>query len=267
MHGNDESVAMGVPTTSGGGRIAIQQRPALRRMATDHQALVAQRTAVDNSELHHLAAAVRHRQRSRYERLVKPLIDRLAAAVLLVVLSPVLLFVSVGVLLTVGQPLLFRQVRVGRGSRPFHMLKFRTMLPDRRARATARATLYEGPERRATHKSLNDPRHTVLGRWLRKTSLDELPQLSNVLRGQMSLVGPRPELIQIVERYVSWQHTRHSVKPGVTGLWQTTERGRGRPLHDCVDLDLRYISQLSFSRDMLILLRTPLALLRNKGVI
>jgi lipopolysaccharide/colanic/teichoic acid biosynthesis glycosyltransferase len=102
---------------------------------------------------------------------------------------------------------------------------------------------------------------------MRKFSLDELPQLFNVLRGDMSLVGPRPELYEMISGYHEWQHSRHLIKPGLTGVWQTTERGRGRPLHECVELDLRYIERLSLRHDLAILARTPAALLRTRGVI
>jgi lipopolysaccharide/colanic/teichoic acid biosynthesis glycosyltransferase len=218
----------------------------------------------DERELEQLAVRLSRRTPSRYERLLKPAIDRVSALLLLLLLLPVILAISVAVLVVMGRPVLFGQARAGRGGSPFTMLKFRTMLPDRRIAGVMR---FEGPERRMTHKSADDPRHTTLGRWLRKTSLDELPQLLHVLSGRMSLVGPRPELMSLVDTYTPWQRTRHVVRPGVTGLWQTTERGAGRLLHECVDLDLEYIAGMSLRRDVSILLRTPLALLRNKGVI
>lgn len=221
-------------------------------------------TSRGEQELEQLAVRLSSRAPTRYERLVKPAIDRLAALLLVVLLLPVLLVTSIAVLVVMGRPVLFSQARAGRGGLPFTMLKFRTMMPDRRGTATAP---FEGSERRTTHKSADDPRHTRLGRWLRKTSLDELPQLLHVLSGRMSLVGPRPELMSLVDTYAPWQRTRHIVRPGVTGLWQTTERGDGRLLHECVDLDLEYIATMSLRRDVMILLRTPVALLRNKGVI
>lgn len=219
---------------------------------------------VADKDIERLASVVEQRQATPYERWIKPVLDRALAGLLLIVISPVLIVAAVMVAFTVGRPVLFRQRRIGQNGQPFSMLKFRTMLPDRRSAAS---TDFAGPDRRTTHKSADDPRHTRLGRLMRKTSIDELPQLLNVLRGQMSLVGPRPELIDIVQRYTPWQHSRHCVKPGVTGVWQTTERGEGRMLHECIDLDLRYIAELSFRHDLAILLRTPVALLRNKGVI
>lgn len=213
-------------------------------------------------DVEHLAALLALRRPTAYERWAKPVFDRVVAALLLLVLSPVLGVVCLSVLFSIGRPLIFRQVRVGQGGRAFSMFKFRTMKPDRRVSCEN----YTGPERRVTHKSPHDPRHTPLGRLLRKTSLDELPQLVNVVRGHMSLVGPRPELADLVLDYAPWQQRRHIVKPGLTGLWQTTERGRGRLLHECVDLDLQYISSLSWRTDLRILARTPIALLRNRGV-
>lgn len=221
--------------------------------------------ALDQHELEALATALAGRRPTTYERVVKPIIDRLVAALLIVMLSPVLLVVLVTVLLTLGRPVILGQQRGGLDGRPFTMLKFRTMLPDRR-RPRSDAN-YTGLERRRTHKSVDDPRHTRLGRLMRKMSLDELPQLFNVLFGHMSLVGPRPELFHLIDEYAPWQHTRHRVKPGVTGLWQTTERSRGLQLHECIDLDLLYINGLSFRTDLGILGRTPLALLRVRNVV
>lgn len=270
MRGENQAT---VQSTSAGGQTGLvalgsahQQRLLLANNVitngrpTESAALTA---PTSDSDLEQFAAALRERRPTTYERLIKPLTDRVLSALLILLLSPAMAVIYVAVLIAVGRPAIFRQVRVGRNGRTFSMLKFRTMTPDRRSRTEP----YIGPERRVTHKSANDPRHTHLGRWLRKTSLDELPQLINVVRGQMSLVGPRPELADLIERYAPWQQTRHVVKPGVTGLWQTTERGEGRLLHECIELDLLYISRLSFPRDVVILARTPLALLRNKGVI
>ncbi|HSK91789.1 MAG TPA: sugar transferase [Euzebyales bacterium] len=214
--------------------------------------------------LEHIVSALAGRQRSFYERFVKPLIDRLIALLLLAALAPVLLVTALAVWLSLGSPILLRQSRVGHGGRTFGMLKFRTMRPDRRR---GPSPVYSGPERRVTHKSASDPRHTRLGRKLRKSSLDELPQLLNVLRGDMSIIGPRPELVEIVQHYRGWQHARHAVKPGITGLWQVTERPNGGLMHECTEIDLAYIENLSLRSDLSIALKTPLALLRKEGVV
>jgi len=196
------------------------------------------------------------RMSSAYERYLKPLLDRLIALLVLVLAAPILAATSLAVLVSLGRPVLYRQTRVGLHGRPFMMLKFRTMKPDRRQ---ARQP-YSGPERRFTHKTLADPRHTTVGRFLREFSLDELPQLWNVLRGDLSLVGPRPELSLIVEHYEPWQHERHAVKPGLTGLWQITERGNGL-MHEHTEVDLRYLRTLSLGTDLKILLLTLPAIL------
>ena len=214
-------------------------------------------------ELAALSSALETRSITPYERWLKPVLDRVLAAMLIVVLVPVLVLIALTVLVAMGRPVLFRQTRVGLHGREFAMLKFRTMRPDRRVTSAP----YRGCDRRRTHKSAEDPRHTAVGRFMRKFSLDELPQLFNVLLGQMSMVGPRPELTEIANGYAPWQCSRYLVKPGVTGLWQTTERGMGLPLHECIDRDLEYISRLSFRQDVGIILRTPVALLRTKGVV
>ncbi|WP_169786853.1 sugar transferase [Nitriliruptor alkaliphilus] len=235
------------------------------------------------------------RRPSAYERWAKPVLDRVVAAVLLVVLSPVMAAVALAVAVALGRPVLYRQDRVGWRGSTVQVLKFRTMGHDRRrdqrgrCRADRRCDERRASDRRhgraavdhdrrcterrcaerrrvdrgrrRTHKTVADPRHTRFGRALRAASLDELPQLWNVLRGDLSLVGPRPELLEVVAVYEPWQHTRHVVKPGVTGLWQVTERGDDTPMHHHVDTDLRYIAELSFVGDLRILAATPLVLL------
>ena len=202
-------------------------------------------------------------QRSAYDRYVKPVIDRLSALVLVVLLSPVMLVVAVTVWVALGSPLTIRQPRVGRGGRVFPMLKFRTMRPDRRQ---GQRPVPPDKDKRVTHKSANDPRHTAVGRVLRRSSLDELPQLLNVLAGHMSLVGPRPELAHVVESvYQPWQLQRHLVKPGITGLWQVTRRTEGNAdMHLHTVDDLEYIKKQSLWLDLWILLRTPFAVLAPK---
>ena len=198
------------------------------------------------------------RRVTRYERFVKPVMDRAVGTVLLLAVLPTLLLVALAVRALLGRSVIFKQRRVGRGGRVFTMYKFRTMHPDRRM-----ARLRVAPERRLTHKHPQDPRLTALGRFLRKWSLDELPQLWNVARGDMSLIGPRPELVDIVDRYESWQHERHAVKPGLTGLWQVLARGDG-PMHENTHLDLAYVRQVRFTTDCKILLHTIPALLGRR---
>jgi lipopolysaccharide/colanic/teichoic acid biosynthesis glycosyltransferase len=196
-----------------------------------------------------------------YQRVVKPVLDAVAAVALLVLTLPLLAAVAVAVRVVLGRGVIYRQQRVGRGGRPFVIYKFRTMHPDRR-----KAVLpYDGPDRRVCHKTDDDPRHTPLGQFLRKYSLDELPQLWNVVRGDMSLVGPRPELLEVVQRYEPWQRGRHRVRPGLTGLWQVTRRGEGLA-HENIELDLEYIDHLSLSTDLRILaLTVPVVLFGSGG--
>lgn len=205
---------------------------------------------------------------SPYQRALKPVIDRLGALLLLVVLLPLVGITALVVLLTLGRPVLFEQRRVGQGGWTFGMYKFRTMHPDRRRgdERRSRPRDSQGRDRRVTHKSPDDPRHTGVGLLLRRFSLDELPQLWNVVRGHMSLVGPRPELERVVAGYAEWQHQRHLVKPGVTGLWQVTERSGGDGvMHLHVDLDIDYIRRVSLRTDLAILMRTLPAALGRGG--
>ena len=194
-----------------------------------------------------------------YVRHIKPFVDRVVAAVLLVLLSPLILVIALGLLVTLKRPIIFRQIRVGRNGVPFVLWKFRTMRPDRR-----KTNLPTPVKRRVCHKSPDDPRHTRFGRALRCTRLDELPQLANVLKGDMSLVGPRPEMTEIVARYEPWQHDRHLVRPGLTGLWQVSVVGEGL-MHEHTELDIEYIQAMDLKTDLRILLRTPAALVLRRG--
>ncbi len=196
-----------------------------------------------------------------YARLVKPVVDRVAAALILLLVAPLMLAIALSIRLFMGPGIIYRQERVGRGGRRFVVLKFRTMMPDRRQ---GRSGIPE-QDRRVTHKSAHDPRHTPLGRFLRKCSFDELPQLWNVVRGDMSIVGPRPELAFVVDNlYRPWQHQRHAVKPGITGPWQISHRGFV-PMHESTEIDVRYAQNVTAATDLKILLATPVSLLRRPG--
>ena len=199
------------------------------------------------------------RRLSTYQAAVKPVVDRSLATLLLVLLSPILGVVALAILVTLGRPVFIRQQRVGEHGHHFKMWKFRTMRPCRRDPRLVDG--YDGEDRRRSHKTDDDPRHTNLGRLLRKLSLDELPQLINVLTGDMSLVGPRPELPVIVAGYEAWQHERHAVKPGVTGLWQVTARETAGQMHRHTHIDVEYVRSISFAADMRILLLTVPVLL------
>ena len=201
-------------------------------------------------------------------RPLKRVFDALSAAVLLVLCTPVLLGVVVLIRATSPGRALFRQTRVGRGEKTFTILKFRTMddnCSDEVHQSYVR-DLLSGQKVDGSgelFKLADDPRVTRVGAWLRRTSLDELPQLINVLRGDMSLVGPRPVLPFEAEMFNGEQRVRFGVRPGLTGLWQVSGRSR-IPFLDQLALDVRYVREESFLLDLKILLRTIPTLLSRR---
>ncbi len=194
-----------------------------------------------------------------YARGGKRVFDLCVASVVLPGVALPLLGLMAVVRLRLGRPAFYKSRRLGQGRRPFDMYKLRTMLPDRRV---AHDPHYRGPERRSPVPSPDDPRHTPLGRWLSSSSLDELPQLVHVLLGQMSVVGPRPDLVHRHDAYGKGERRRFDVPPGLTGPWQVMV-GTGTNLHDYVALDLLYVDRQSFTNDLRLLLRTPWAVLRR----
>jgi len=192
----------------------------------------------------------------------KRLLDIVGSGLGLVLLSPLLLATALVMLVREGSPILFRQERVGLHGRPFTIYKFRTMVPGAEEQLDEVQHLNERSG--VTFKARNDPRVTPFGRWLRKTSIDELPQLWNVLTGSMSLVGPRPPLPNEVAEYDVWHRRRLSMKPGITGLWQV--EARHEPDFDrWVEHDLIYIDGWSMWLDLKILAKTLPALLAHGG--
>jgi exopolysaccharide biosynthesis polyprenyl glycosylphosphotransferase len=193
--------------------------------------------------------------------IAKQFTDVVFAALALLVLSPVLALVAIAIAVADGRPILFRQMRVGLHGRPFLVNKFRTMVRDAEARLEGLEALNE--IRGQAFKLTDDPRLTRIGRFLRATSLDELPQLWNVVLGQMSLVGPRPPLPREVAAYNLWHRRRLSMKPGITGLWQVQAR-REQDFDRWVELDLAYIDRWSIWLDLKIILRTIPAMLTGR---
>ena len=196
--------------------------------------------------------------------LAKGMMDKIGALIALLITSPIMVMAAIGIKLTSPGPMIFRQVRGGKNGRPFVMYKFRTMCTDAemRQKELVRFNQMSGP----VFKIDNDPRVTAFGQWLRKTSIDELPQLVNVLTGEMSLVGPRPLPLYEVEKFQhSAQRRRLSVKPGLTCLWQVAGRNEVKDFQDWVRLDLEYIDNWSFWMDCWILLRTIPVVLLGKG--
>jgi exopolysaccharide biosynthesis polyprenyl glycosylphosphotransferase len=198
-----------------------------------------------------------------FRRVLKSGFDRSVAAAALLILSPVFIGILLAVRLTSSGPALFRQVRVGRDGRTFTMLKFRSMFTDAEQRLAAISEQNDHGDG-VLFKMRNDPRVTSVGRWLRKVSLDELPQLINVVNGSMSLVGPRPPLPSEVARYEDHVHRRFLVKPGVTGLWQVSGRSN-LAWDESVRLDLRYVENWSIAGDLQILWKTLFAVIRGTG--
>ena len=195
---------------------------------------------------------------------VKGVADIVGAAVGLILLSPVFAIVAGLVKLESSGPVFFTQERVGRGGRRFRIIKFRTMVDGaERHRDELLSRSVYGDAR--LFKVLDDPRITPLGRWLRRTSLDELPQLINVVRGEMSLVGPRPPLPSEVALYEEHHYARFDHKPGVTGPWQVNGRNEITDFDQVVELETAYIRQWSIMRDFLVLLATVPAVIRGRG--
>ena len=206
------------------------------------------------------------RDRKALFPIAKRALDIIGAGVGLVLLAPFFLIVALMVRAD-GGPAFFAHQRVGRGGKLFGCLKFRSMVTDSQTRLEA--LLASDPAARAeweaTRKLKNDPRITPIGRFLRSTSLDELPQLINVLRGEMSLVGPRPVQEAEIDRYYGASAAHYmAVRPGITGLWQVS--GRSETSYESrVALDVAYVSRPSLLADLSILLRTPVAVVSRRG--
>jgi exopolysaccharide biosynthesis polyprenyl glycosylphosphotransferase len=196
------------------------------------------------------------------QALTKRVLDVTLASLALLVLAPFLTAMALAIMLSSRGPVLYRQERVGRHGRRFQMLKLRTMVVGAEAMLD---TLRERNEASGPlFKLRDDPRTTRVGRLLRRFSLDELPQFWNVLRGDMSVVGPRPPLPGEVALYEEWHYGRLEVRPGITGLWQV--RGRSQlPFDDYVRLDLYYIENWSLAFDLYILLKTVPAVMSGRG--
>jgi exopolysaccharide biosynthesis polyprenyl glycosylphosphotransferase len=199
---------------------------------------------------------------SGFSRVGKGLFDRITALATLIVLSPVLLAIAVAIRRTSPGPVFFRQTRIGRAGREFKMIKFRSMVTNAEE---VRADLLDQSDRDGLmFKMHDDPRITSVGRWMRRYSLDELPQLLNVVMGQMSLVGPRPPLAEEVSAYDDEVKRRLLVKPGMTGLWQVSGRS-DLAWEESVRLDLRYVDNWSIAFDVVILWKTFRAVVHGEG--
>lgn len=193
---------------------------------------------------------------------MKRTLDIIGAAAGLVILLP--LFVVVGILIKLEDrqgPVFFKQIRVGRNGKPFGMYKFRSMVTN--AEAMLDQLLEQNETTGAMFKMKNDPRVTRIGRFIRKTSIDELPQLWNVLKGDMSLVGPRPPLPREVDEYTEYDKLRLLATPGCTGLWQVSGRSN-IGFREMVELDLKYIKERSIALDLKLIFKTIAAMVGSK---
>ena len=197
-----------------------------------------------------------------YQRLVKRAFDLLVSILLLPFSLIAMLVISIAIRLESLGPILFRQERVGENGHIFEMLKFRTMVPE--AENMRNLVEHVNESGQIIHKTSDDPRVTRVGRILRRTSLDELPQMLNVFKGDMSLVGPRPEMPYLVEKYKLWQRARFAVPQGITGWWQIQGRS-DKPMHLNTDDDLYYVQNYSLLLDISILLKTIGVVIRGEG--
>jgi exopolysaccharide biosynthesis polyprenyl glycosylphosphotransferase len=241
----------------------LQELPVDFHLSTGVLGVAASRVAVQRFD-DVPVLGLRRVELTRGQQALKRVFDLVVASVLVVVLSPVLLACSVAVRLSGPGPILFRQRRFGQDGTVFYVHKFRSMVPDAEYRQPALRAVgneADGP----LFKLHRDPRVTPVGRILRGWSLDELPQLLDVLAGTMSLVGPRPFVTHEVDLTDPWARTRLRVKPGVTGLWQVAGRHR-LTFDDLVRYDLFYVENWSLSMDLFVLLRTIPAVLRRSGV-
>jgi exopolysaccharide biosynthesis polyprenyl glycosylphosphotransferase len=221
-------------------------------------------SAVEFDDVHGVAVlGVRAFSLSHSSRLIKRLFDLLGASIALVLLAPLLAAIALLVKLTSHGPVFFHQERVGRGGRTFELLKFRSMVADAEERKAELAEHNQAAE--GFFKIADDPRITRVGHFLRRTNLDELPQLLNVMRGEMSLVGPRPLIPQEDKRVVGWHRRRLELTPGITGHWQVLGSSRV-PLDEMVAIDYLYVANWSLWTDLKLLLRTIPHVLTGRGL-
>jgi exopolysaccharide biosynthesis polyprenyl glycosylphosphotransferase len=221
-------------------------------------------SAVEFDDVHGVAVlGVRSFSLSRSSRWVKRMFDLLGASILLALVSPLMVVTGLLVKLTSPGPMFFHQERIGRGGRSFKLLKFRSMQADAEARKADLSQQNQAAE--GFFKIPDDPRITRFGRFLRRTNLDEMPQLLNVLRGEMSLVGPRPLIPQEDKRVVGWHRRRLELTPGMTGHWQVLGSSRV-PLDEMVAIDYLYVANWSLWTDLKLLLRTIPHVLAGRGL-
>jgi exopolysaccharide biosynthesis polyprenyl glycosylphosphotransferase len=241
--------------------LALQSLPVQIRIAPNYLNLVLYRATVEDFSGLPLIN-LRDPALTAYQRLVKRAFDLVLATLTLLVGLPLLAVIALAIKLDSPGPIIFRQKRVGENERLFIMYKFRSMVAGAEEKPSTAVPV--DATGRLIYKVEDDPRVTRVGRLLRRTSLDELPQLFNVLKGDMSLVGPRPEMPWLVEKYAPWQHKRFAIPQGLTGWWQVNGRS-DKPMYLHTEDDLYYIQNYSLLLDIIILWRTIFAVLRRRG--
>ena len=241
--------------------VDLQNLPVQIRVVPDYYSLALYRATVDDFGGLPMIN-LRDPALNQVQRLVKRLFDLVVGFILTVVALPVMGLTALAIRLDSPGPILFQQKRVGENGKLFVMYKFRSMIPGAWKLQEEVNELDE--DGHVIHKKEDDPRVTRIGRFLRRSSLDELPQLFNVLKGEMSLVGPRPELPWLVELYEPWQRKRFAVPQGITGWWQVNGRA-DKPLHLHSEDDLYYIQNYSLWMDIYILIKTVWVTLRGRG--
>lgn len=263
VEGNIQEVVIALPYEAYEGLnqvvAALQALPVQIRIVPDYFSLALYRATVEDFGGLPLIS-LRDPAMTRSQRVLKRAFDLLLTPIFLLFALPIMPIIAVAIKRDSAGPVIFKQQRVGESGRLFTMYKFRSMRLD----AEEHQVLQYDADGNLIHKIADDPRVTRLGRFLRRTSLDELPQLFNVLKGDMSLVGPRPELPWLVERYAHWQRKRFAVPQGLTGWWQINERS-SRPMHVHTEDDLYYIQNYSLWLDLQILWKTVPAVLKRRG--
>lgn len=235
-------------------------KPATKTMPTIEAASGSRRT--DSPPAAALVVAPVAQENTFYKRYGKRALDILGAAVGLLLFLPFFPLVALGIKLNSRGPILYKSIRLGQDGRPFVFYKFRSMVDG--AHESRNFLLHLNEVEGPVFKIARDPRVTLTGRILRRTSIDEIPQLFNVLRGDMTLVGPRPPIPEEVEKYEPWQRRRLDVKPGLTCLWQISGRSK-LGFDEWMRLDIQYIRNQSFLLDLKILLRTLPAVISREG--
>ncbi|MCE3236721.1 MAG: exopolysaccharide biosynthesis polyprenyl glycosylphosphotransferase [Vampirovibrio sp.] len=200
-----------------------------------------------------------------FQWLLKRGIDYSLGLFALMIFAPMMLLIAIFIVLDARGPILFKQKRVGLNGKEFNMFKFRSMYPD--AEKRLKELLAKNESSDGMFKMKNDPRITRVGHYLRKYSLDELPQIFNVLRGEMSLVGPRPPLVRELEFYKPWHYVRFASLPGMTGMWQVSGRSEIKEFDDVVKLDYQYIDKWNILLDIRLIFKTIPAVLFADGAV